>query len=111
MDQNGHFIRFPATAGSSPLYLPCQIYAGNPSSKQLIACQSLQQTLSSFLGYNPVASILGEVGAANGTGTGTAANAAARDAAAGGVRSVLGAVASATQALSTGGTQAGGARR
>jgi phospholipid/cholesterol/gamma-HCH transport system substrate-binding protein len=59
-DQNGHFIRFPATAGSSPFYLPCQIYAGNPSSSQLIACQSLQTTLSSFLSYNPLQTILNE---------------------------------------------------
>ncbi len=53
-DQNGHFIRFPATAGSSPLYLPCQIYFGNPSSDRLVACESLQQLLSSFLTYNPL---------------------------------------------------------
>jgi phospholipid/cholesterol/gamma-HCH transport system substrate-binding protein len=59
-DQNGHFIRFPATAGSSPFYLPCQIYAGNPSSQQAIACNSLQSMFSALLGYNPVSSILGE---------------------------------------------------
>jgi phospholipid/cholesterol/gamma-HCH transport system substrate-binding protein len=65
-DQNGHFIRFPATAGSSPLYLPCQIYAANPSSKQLLACESLQTALSSFLDYNPLTSILNEAGTAPG---------------------------------------------
>jgi hypothetical protein len=58
-DQNGHFIRFPATAGSSPFYLPCQIYAGNPSSNQLVACSSLQTIMSAFLNYNPVQSLLG----------------------------------------------------
>jgi phospholipid/cholesterol/gamma-HCH transport system substrate-binding protein len=58
-DQNGHFIRFPATAGSSPFYLPCQIYAGNPSSSQLVACSSLQTIFSAFLNYNPVQSLLG----------------------------------------------------
>lgn len=55
MDQNGHFIRFPATAGSSPLYLPCQTYFGNPAyGNQLVACESLSQMLSSFLNYNPL---------------------------------------------------------
>ena len=52
-DQNGHFIRFPATAGSSPLYLPCQIYAGNPTTNQLLACESLQSLLSSFRQLQP----------------------------------------------------------
>ena len=56
-DQNGHFIRFPATAGSSPLYLPCQIYAGNPTTNQLLACESLQTLLSSFVNYNPLSNI------------------------------------------------------
>jgi virulence factor Mce-like protein len=56
-DQNGHFIRFPATAGSSPLYLPCQIYAGNPTTNQLLACESLQSLLSSFVNYNPLSNI------------------------------------------------------
>jgi phospholipid/cholesterol/gamma-HCH transport system substrate-binding protein len=57
-DENGHFIRFPATAGSSPLYLPCQIYVGNPLySKQLVACSSLQTILSSFLDYNPLSAV------------------------------------------------------
>lgn len=60
MDQNGHFIRFPATAGSSPLYLPCQIYFANPASSQAIACSSLSDTLKAFLSYNPLQSILGE---------------------------------------------------
>jgi virulence factor Mce-like protein len=56
-DQNGHFIRFPATAGSSPLYLPCQIYAGNPTTNQLLECESLQSLLSSFVNYNPLSNI------------------------------------------------------
>ncbi|MHB8694123.1 MAG: MlaD family protein [Solirubrobacteraceae bacterium] len=68
MDQNGHFIRFPATAGSSPFYLPCQIYAGNPSSKQLIACSSLQTIFSAVFNYNPVHSQLGAAAGAGGSG-------------------------------------------
>jgi hypothetical protein len=59
MDQNGHFIRFPATGGSEPLYFPCQLYFGNPSSSQAIACSSLSDTLKAFLSYNPLQSILG----------------------------------------------------
>jgi hypothetical protein len=54
-DQNGHFIRFPATVGSSPLYLPCQIYAGNPDADKLIECQSLQQALDDVINYKPLA--------------------------------------------------------
>jgi virulence factor Mce-like protein len=72
MDQNGHFIRFPATAGSSPVYLPCQIYAGNPAAKQVIACQSLQQMLQAFLNYNPFDSSANESGSGAGGGGGAA---------------------------------------
>jgi hypothetical protein len=98
-DQNGHFIRFPATVGSSPFYLPCQIYAGNPSSSQLIACSSLQTILSSFLNYNPVSSILGEAASTTGTlplargaGDGSAGGGSLRGGAARGVAAVVGAV-------------------
>jgi phospholipid/cholesterol/gamma-HCH transport system substrate-binding protein len=53
-DANGHFIRFPVTGGSSPLYLPCQTYFGNPDDQtRLLSCESLQSALGSFLGYNP----------------------------------------------------------
>ncbi len=58
-DQNGHFIRFPATAGSSPLYAMCNTYLGNPTATQLLACQSLSQALESFLDYNPLQSAEG----------------------------------------------------
>jgi phospholipid/cholesterol/gamma-HCH transport system substrate-binding protein len=44
-DANGHFIRFPVTAGSSSTYLPCQIYYGNPDAKKLLECQTLQQAM------------------------------------------------------------------
>jgi hypothetical protein len=52
-DVNGHFIRFPATSGSSPAYLPCQEYFGNPSAPKTVACKSLQDALNSYLSYNP----------------------------------------------------------
>jgi phospholipid/cholesterol/gamma-HCH transport system substrate-binding protein len=54
-DQNGHFIRFPATVGNNPLYLPCSIYLNNPDkADQLIACQSLQEATKTLLSYNPL---------------------------------------------------------
>jgi phospholipid/cholesterol/gamma-HCH transport system substrate-binding protein len=58
-DGNGHFIRFPATSGSSPLYLPCQIYFGNPDKDKIVACESLQKDLDRFLKYNPLGPIEG----------------------------------------------------
>jgi virulence factor Mce-like protein len=58
-DDNGHFIRFPATSGSSPLYLPCQIYFGNPDKDKIVACESLQKDLDRFLKYNPLGPIQG----------------------------------------------------
>jgi phospholipid/cholesterol/gamma-HCH transport system substrate-binding protein len=56
MDGGGHFIRFPVTVGSSPAYLPCQTYIGNPDASKLIECQSLQQALKDLLSYNPLGS-------------------------------------------------------
>lgn len=54
-DQNGHFIRFPATVGNNPLYLPCSIYLNNPDKAgELIACQSLQDAMKTLLSYNPL---------------------------------------------------------
>jgi hypothetical protein len=58
-DGNGHFIRFPATSGSSPLYLPCQIYFGNPDKDKVLACESLQKDLDRFLTFNPLGPIEG----------------------------------------------------
>jgi phospholipid/cholesterol/gamma-HCH transport system substrate-binding protein len=56
-DQNGHFIRFPATAGSSPAYLPCQTYVGNPDkAEELVTCQTLQEALQTLLTYEPIPS-------------------------------------------------------
>jgi hypothetical protein len=55
IDPNGHFLRFPATAGSSSVYLPCQTYIANPDESQVLACQSLQTQLGEYLNYNPLA--------------------------------------------------------
>jgi virulence factor Mce-like protein len=53
MDANGHFIRFPATGGSAPAYLPCQTYANNPDKEKQVECQSLQEALRTVLSTNP----------------------------------------------------------
>ncbi|MCW3014765.1 MAG: hypothetical protein JWO02_1857 [Solirubrobacterales bacterium] len=53
-DQNGHFIRFPATVGNNPLYLPCSIYLSNPDKAQLLECQTLQEATKTLLTYNPL---------------------------------------------------------
>jgi phospholipid/cholesterol/gamma-HCH transport system substrate-binding protein len=69
MDQNGHFIRFPATGGSSPLYLPCQTYFGNPAAgNKLVACESLSQALSSILQFNPLQTAAGHAMASHAAG-------------------------------------------
>jgi phospholipid/cholesterol/gamma-HCH transport system substrate-binding protein len=55
MDANGHFIRFPATVGSSPVSsLPCQTYLNNPDKRQAIACQTLSEALEKYLTYDPL---------------------------------------------------------
>lgn len=54
-DANGHFLRFPATSGSSPAYLPCQLVAGNPDfAGSLVKCKSLQELLETYLSYDPL---------------------------------------------------------
>jgi phospholipid/cholesterol/gamma-HCH transport system substrate-binding protein len=53
-DAQGHFVRFPATAGNSSAYiLPCQIYAGNPDKDKLLECNDLMDTLQTYLKYDP----------------------------------------------------------
>jgi hypothetical protein len=55
-DVNGHFFRFPVSAGSAPFYLPCNIYLNEPTMKgELLKCQSLQDDLKALAGYRPLA--------------------------------------------------------
>jgi len=55
MDANGHFIRFPATMGSSNFSsLPCQVYIANPDAAQIAACATLQDALGTYFGYQPL---------------------------------------------------------
>ncbi|WP_354700105.1 hypothetical protein DSM112329_00368 [Paraconexibacter sp. AEG42_29] len=53
-DSNGHVLRFPFTGGSSPLYLPCQVYAGNPDKTKAIECRNLSKVLNDYLTFNPL---------------------------------------------------------
>jgi phospholipid/cholesterol/gamma-HCH transport system substrate-binding protein len=53
-DNQGHFIRFPATAGSADLYFPCQTYINDPDKKMWIECETLQTALRSLLSYKPL---------------------------------------------------------
>lgn len=54
IDQNGHALRFPFSSGSSPFYLPCQIYAANPDKAKLVECRSLQSIVNTYVNYNPL---------------------------------------------------------
>jgi len=53
-DAQGHFARFPATAGSSSVALPCQTYVNNPDKDALVQCKSLQESLQALLSYKPL---------------------------------------------------------
>jgi phospholipid/cholesterol/gamma-HCH transport system substrate-binding protein len=53
MDQIGHFIRFPASAGNASVYLPCQTYFNNPDKAKAIECKSLQESFDALLSYDP----------------------------------------------------------
>lgn len=54
-DTNGHFLRFALSAGSAPLYLPCQTYINNPDKARQIECEKLQDTLARLFSYDPLA--------------------------------------------------------
>jgi phospholipid/cholesterol/gamma-HCH transport system substrate-binding protein len=53
-DANGGLLRFALSAGSAPLYLPCQTYINNPDKAKAIECESLQKTLDRAFSYNPL---------------------------------------------------------
>jgi virulence factor Mce-like protein len=53
LDENGHFIRFPASVGTSSVYLPCRTAITDPTAGQLLACDSLQTALKTYLQYLP----------------------------------------------------------
>jgi phospholipid/cholesterol/gamma-HCH transport system substrate-binding protein len=49
-DSDGHFARFPATAGSESFYLPCQVDFNPSQTQQLLACESLSEALGALFG-------------------------------------------------------------
>lgn len=53
MDENGHFIRFPASIGTSSVYLPCRTAITDPTVAQKLECDSLQKALQTYLQYLP----------------------------------------------------------
>lgn len=52
-DALGHLIRFPATAGTKSVYLPCKLALTDPTAAQKVACDSLQSALQNYLSYVP----------------------------------------------------------
>ncbi|MCW3010710.1 MAG: hypothetical protein JWO90_1114 [Solirubrobacterales bacterium] len=58
-DAQGHVLRFALTAGSAPLYLPCQTYVNNPDKAQVAQCQDLQRTVNSVFDYKPLSPVPG----------------------------------------------------
>jgi virulence factor Mce-like protein len=53
MDQNGHFIRFPATMGTKSVHLPCARAITDPAVPSALACEDLQTALQRYLSYLP----------------------------------------------------------
>jgi virulence factor Mce-like protein len=52
-DNNGHFARFPATAGSQSFYLPCQADFNPSQTQQLLACETIGQALGQLFASSP----------------------------------------------------------
>jgi phospholipid/cholesterol/gamma-HCH transport system substrate-binding protein len=57
LDQNGHFIRFPATIGTKSVHLPCASSITDPNVPSALACEDLQTALSSYLSYFPASGL------------------------------------------------------
>lgn len=72
-DANGGLLRFALTAGSAPLYLPCQTYVNNPDKAQVLQCESLQTTLNQAFSYSPLGPPPGTVGSSQPPGGSIAA--------------------------------------
>lgn len=58
-DENGHFIRFPVTVGSSTANISCETTLTDPSAAELLVCDSLQEAFEEYLEYVPDPSFLG----------------------------------------------------
>jgi phospholipid/cholesterol/gamma-HCH transport system substrate-binding protein len=55
-DSNGHHIRFPASGGASSVYLPCKTALTDPTAAQMLACESLEKALRTYMEYLPALS-------------------------------------------------------
>lgn len=53
MDQNGHFVRFPAGVGPSSAYLPCSSSLIDPGVPSQLACDSFNTAVKTYLNYLP----------------------------------------------------------
>lgn len=53
MDLNGHFMRFPLGGGNTTAYLPCKTSITDGSTMKLLACESLQKAMTTYLSYLP----------------------------------------------------------
>src|SRR5262249_19576677 len=54
LDQNGHMICFPATAGTKSLHLPCGSSVTDPTKPGARACAALREAMNASLGYLPL---------------------------------------------------------
>jgi virulence factor Mce-like protein len=52
-DQNGHFVRFAASAGASSAYLPCSSTLIDPTAKSVLACDTFNTAIKNYLSYLP----------------------------------------------------------
>jgi virulence factor Mce-like protein len=53
LDENGRFIRFPASIGASSVYLPCTSSLIGSNSTSLLKCDNFNTALQNYLSYLP----------------------------------------------------------
>jgi hypothetical protein len=53
LDENGRFIRFPASMGASSVYLPCTSSLIGSNSTSLFKCDAFNTALQNYLSYLP----------------------------------------------------------
>jgi len=59
-DQNGHLIRFPASGTSNSVHLACSSSLIDATAEALVACQTLQEALSTYMRYFPLTKTPGQ---------------------------------------------------
>lgn len=53
LDENGRFIRFPASIGASSVYLPCTSSLIGTNSTSILKCDTFNTAISNYLSYLP----------------------------------------------------------